>query len=376
MDPKASLQPDSRQLTNAQRKGLFNVKVETWIIKARYNNEFDVDQTYEKRVEDIEFSLKPTEMLLKTLYVTVDPFLFGLHKILPLGEHAAGVSIMEVLDAGPEAPFRPGDIIEGFGGWRSHFVYGGGWYQRTTLRGLFEKPPYRLLNPAHYDDEILPISSALSAMGNSGLTAWGVMNKYFDVKPGHCFVISGATGPVGTLLGQLAKQAGAHVVGTTSTPAKIDYLKSLGFDHAILYNQGDGVDPSEALRQAAPNGIDKYFDNLGGSFTDAVFTMLNNHSQVAVSWQWDTFVNGGGNGPYLLGQIIQSSTTIRGIWAQNWVSQENYEKMNDELGSLIRRGEVKYDQTLFDGFDNIPSVHKRLFSGDRTKIRGKFIVKI
>ena len=351
------------------------MKIETWMINARVDNAPDVERIYEKRIEDIDVKLGPTEMLLKTLYVTVDPFLYGLAKIIPLGEHAPGVSIMEVIDAGPEAPYRPGDMVEGFGGWRTHLIWDGGRYQRMTAHGLFDKPAYRLLNPAHFD-EALPLSTALSAMGNSGLTAWGTLRKYFTVKPGDCVVISGATGPVGMLLGQLAKRAGASVVGTTSTLAKVDYLKSLGFDHALLYNSGDGVDPSDALREAAPNGIDKYFDNLGGTFTDAVFPMLNNHSQVAVSWQWDNFVNGGGNGPHLLAHIIQNSVTIRGIWAQNWVAKENYDAMHDELGNMIRRGEIRYDQTVFHGFDNIPKTYKRLFGSDRETIRGKLIVKL
>lgn len=350
------------------------MKIETWTIDAHIDGLPDAERIYKKRVEDVDVVLKPTEMLLKTLYVTVDPFLVGLARILPLGQHAPGVSVMEVIDAGPEAAFRPGDLVEGFGGWRTHVINDGGMYQRKTAYGLFQKPPFRRLNPEHFD-EVLPISTALSVMGNSGLTAWGTMSKVFNVKPGDCLLISGATGPVGTLLGQLAKRAGAYVVGTTGSPAKADYLKSLGFDQVVHYNQGDGVDPTDALRQAAPNGIDKYYDNLGGSITNAVFTMLNRHSQVAVSWQWGTTVTGEGNSPRLLEQIIQPSTTVQGLWAQDWYSEENFNALHDEVGSLIRRGEIRYDQTEYQGFDNIPSSYQRLFS-DRENIRGKVIVKL
>ncbi|WKX69521.1 NADP-dependent oxidoreductase [Streptomyces sp. XD-27] len=352
------------------------MKIEKWVVRKHVEGVPDVDDVYEKVVEEVDVRLRDDEMLLKTRYVSLDPYLNGLAQMTPIGDWARGLSIMDVLDAGPRAPFRPGDVVEGFGGWRSHVVSDGKayvWEPNDFFR--FDVTPMRKLDPAAYD-ETLPITTALGVLGVAGLTAWGAMTKFFTVRPGDTVVVSGASGAIGSLVGQLAKRAGARVVGTTGTPQKAAYLTGLGFDAVVHYQQGDDVEKVlPALRDAAPNGVDKYFDNMGGGITDAVFTMLNRYSQVAVSWQWDTTVGGDRYGPRLLEYILRPRTTIRGIYAQDWYTEADFAALHAEVGDLVRRGEIAYHQTVHQGFDAIPGAYRSLYV-DRASTRGKVIVQL
>ncbi|MGW8702356.1 MDR family NADP-dependent oxidoreductase [Streptomyces eurythermus] len=351
------------------------MRIEEWVVREHLEGVPDVDRVYEKVTDDLDVGLADDEMLLRTRYVSLDPFLNGLTQATQLGEHAPGLSIMEVLEAGPDAPFRPGDLVEGFGGWRSHLISDGKAYVWDTGSFLFDVNAFRKLSPEHYDER-LPLTTALGIMGVAGLTAWGTMTKFFTVEPGDTVLISGATGAVGSLVGQLAKRAGAHVIGTTSTPAKMTYLDELGFDEAVLYRIGDDIDTIlPALRKAAPDGIDKYFDNMGGAITDAAFTMLNRYSQVAVSWQWASTVGGDRQGPRLLEMIMRPRTTIRGIYAQDWYSDEDFAALRNELGGMVRRGEIHYDETVHHGFDRIPQAYRGLYE-NKAESRGKLIVEV
>lgn len=351
------------------------MKIKKWVVREHIEGVPDVDRVYEKVVEDVDVSLAPDEMLLRTLYVSVDPYLQGIALDTPLGRHMGADSIMEVLEAGPRAAHRVGDLVQGFGGWRSHVVSTGEatLWQTGTFPMVF--PAYRRLDPAWYDDA-LPLPTALSAMGGPGMTAWGTLSKFMTAGPGDTLVISGASGSVGALVGQLATLAGARVIGTTSSPQKADYLTELGFDTVIGYRHGDSAETArEALARAAPDGVDRYFDNLGGTITDAVFSMLNVGSQVAVCWQWATQVGNEGVGPRLLPYLMFPRTTVRGIFSLEWFTEQNWRDLHTELGGRVRRGEIICDHTLHHGFDNIPAAYRSLYR-DRAANRGKVLVEL
>ncbi|WP_320782590.1 NADP-dependent oxidoreductase [Streptomyces sp. CRN 30] len=351
------------------------MRIDTWVVREHADGVPDVSRVYEKVTEEVQVRLKGDEMLLRTRYVSVDPFLNGLTRVTPLGGHAPGMSVMEVLESGPDAAFLPGDLVEGFGGWRSHVISDGRPYVWHTGFFDFDVSPFRKLDPAHYD-RALPLTTALGVLGVPGLTAWGTMNSFFTVEPGDTVVISGATGAIGSLVGQLAKRAGARTVGTTGTPEKTAYLTELGFDEVLVHRQGDSADTLlPALRAAAPDGVDKYFDNMGGGITDAVFTLLNRYSQVAVSWQWNSTVGGDHYGPRLLEHIMRPRATIRGIYAQDWYTDEDFTALHDQLGGMVRRGEIRYDETVVHGFDNIPRAYEGLYR-NRAANRGKLVVAV
>ncbi|TQE31086.1 MDR family NADP-dependent oxidoreductase [Streptomyces ipomoeae] len=352
------------------------MRIEKWVVAEHLEGVPDVDRIYRKVVEEVEIDLRPDEMLFRTRYVSVDPYQNGLALETPIGRHMGADSIMEVLQAGPEAAFQVGDLVQGFGGWRSHVVHNGA--EETWRTGVFPMvfPAYRRLDPAWYDER-LPLSTALGAMGAPGMTAWGTLTTFMTVRPGDTVVISGASGSIGTLVGQLAKRAGAgRVVGTTASPGKVEYLRELGFDEVVLYDQADDMEKvRQALLLAAPDGVDRYFDNLGGTVTDAVFTMLNVGSQVAVCWQWATTVNGELTGPRLLPYIMFPRTTIRGIFAQEWFTEPLLARMHQELGGLVRSGEIRCHQTVHKGFDAIPLAYRSLYL-DREGNRGKVLVEV
>ncbi|MFB7915591.1 MDR family NADP-dependent oxidoreductase [Streptomyces sp. NPDC056061] len=351
------------------------MRTRKWVVREHIEGVPDVDKVYEMVDEDLDTDLAPDEMLLRTRYVSVDPYLQGIALDTPLGAHMGADSIMEVLDAGPRAAHRPGDLVQGFGGWRTHLVSNGAAtpWQTGTFPMVF--PAFRRLDPDWYDDA-LPLLTALSVMGGPGMTAWGTLTKFMSVRPGDTVVISGASGSVGSLVGQLAKLAGARVIGTTSTAEKADYLDELGFDAVVVYRHGDSWEAvREALGWVAPDGVDKYFDNLGGTVTDAVFSMLNVASQVAVCWQWSTQVGREATGPRLLPYIMFPRTCVRGIFSLEWFTEQNWHALHHELGGRVRRGEIRFGHTVHQGFENIPDAYRSLYRGTGAN-RGKVLVEL
>lgn len=351
------------------------MKIEKYVVREHVEGLPDARRIYEKVVEDVDVRLADDEMLLKTLYVSVDPYQQGIALDTPIGDAMGADAIMQVVEAGPRALYRPGELVQGWGGWRSHVVSTGSeaLWQTGTFPMVF--PQYRRLDPDQYDD-VLPLSTALGVMGGPGMTAWATLSKFMTIAPGDTVVISGASGAVGELVGQLAKLAGAHVVGTAGSPQKSEYLLELGFDHVINYRRENTPERlRDALKAAAPRGIDKYFDQIGGDITDVVFTMLNVGSQVAVCWQWATQVGREYVGPRLLPFIMFPRATIRGIFSLEWFTPSNWQALHRELGGHIHRGEVRYRQTVYEGFDAIPDAYQSLFVGSERN-RGKVIVKL
>ncbi|MGW3071974.1 MULTISPECIES: MDR family NADP-dependent oxidoreductase [unclassified Kitasatospora] len=351
------------------------MRFEKWVVQEHEDGVPDVERVYRKVVEEVDVRLAADEMLLRTRYVSVDPYLQGIALDTPIGDHMGADSIMEVLEAGPAARFAVGDLVQGFGGWRSHLISDGEprLWQTGTFPMVF--PAFRRLDPADYD-EALPLSTALGVLGGPGMTAWGTVEKFLDVRPGSTVLVSGASGAVGSLVGQLAKHRGARVIGTTATPEKVEWLWQLGFDGVLLYHDGDAPEQVEKeLAAFAPDGIDRYFDSLGGTLTDVVFGMLAVESRVAVCWQWGSQVGGNWSGPRLLPMIMFPRATIRGIFSLEWFTEENWAALRRDLGPLVRSGQLTYRQTVHQGFDSIPGAYRGLYL-DRSANRGKVLVEL
>ncbi|MFJ9442485.1 zinc-binding dehydrogenase [Kitasatospora sp. NPDC101235] len=351
------------------------MRIEKWVVQEHADGVPDVERMYRKVVEELDVRLAADEMLLRTRYVSVDPYLQGIALDTPIGDHMGADAIMEVMEAGPDARFAVGDLVQGFAGWRSHLVSNGAprLWQTGTFPMVF--PAFRRLDPADHD-EALPLSTALGILGGPGMTAWGTVEKFLDVRPGSTVLVSGASGAVGSLVGQLAKHRGARVIGTTAAPEKAAWLWELGFDGVLLYRDGDAPERLEKeLAELAPEGIDRYFDSLGGVLTDVVFGMLAVESRVAVCWQWASQVGGDWVGPRLLPLIMFPRTTIRGIFSLEWFTEENWAALRRDVGALVRGGELTYRQTVHQGFDSIPAAYRGLYL-DRAASRGKVLVEL
>ena len=201
------------------------------------------------------------ELLLRARYLSVDPYMRGRMSAarsyappVELGGLMVGGAVCEVLES-KHPDFQPGDIVTGFTGWQEYAVL-----------------PAR--DVCKVDLALAPVSTALGILGLTGLTAYFGIRDVCAVKPGETVVVSGAAGAVGSTAGQIAKIAGCRVVGVAGGPAKVEYVTGeCGFDAALDYKAIS--DYALALRMLCPKGIDAYFDNVGGSVSDAVFTLLN-----------------------------------------------------------------------------------------------------
>lgn len=353
------------------------MKNEKWVVAKHCPGIPDVDVVYKKVEEEIDPStLKEDDMLLKTLYVTADLYLHGIALDTPLNNCMGADAVMEVIKAGPKARFKVGEVVQGFGGWQKYVIHNGKevFWQTGTFPMVF--PPYRRLNPEIHPTQF-PYSTALGVLGGPGMTAWGSVSKILNLEEGQSLVISGASGAVGELVGQLAKLRGARVIGIVGSDEKIEHIKSLGFDAGINYKKANDFDKmTQALKETAPHGIDRYFDNIGGYITDAVFPLLNVYSIVAICWQLATQLGIEPMiGPRLFPHIMFPRTTIRGIFSLEWFTDENWQQLTEVVGGYIKRNQVKYHEVHYEGFDMIPQAYLSLFKGTE-KTKGKVVIKI
>src|SRR3954469_10600360 len=209
----------------------------------------------------------PGELLLKTKWLSLDPYMRGRMSDAPsyakpvgIGEVMEGGTVNEVVASNNDS-FKPGEIVLGHTGWQTHALSNG-----AGLRKL--------------DPKLAPVSSALGVLGMPGMTAYTGLLEIGQPKAGETVVVSAASGAVGSIVGQIARIKGARAVGIAGGPDKCKYVKEqLGFDDCI--DHGDAAMP-EKLKAACPKGIDVYFENVSGPVWDAVFPLLNPFARVPV----------------------------------------------------------------------------------------------
>ena len=296
------------------------------------------------------------QVLLKTLYVSVDPYMRGRMSaaksyVAPfeVGQPIAGGVVAEVVESQNDK-LPVGSVVVGALPWQE--------YSLSDGQGLNRVPT----GPA-------PISYYLGLLGMPGLTAYFGLLDICQPKAGETVVVSGAAGAVGMVVGQLAKIQGARVIGTAGSDEKVVYLKALGFDEAINYKTAD---IPAALAAAAPNGVDCYFDNVGGAITDAVYDLLNKHARIAICGQISTYnATETPVGPRPEGKLLKTSTKLQGFIVSDYLSR--WPEGVQQLGEWYGQGKLKFEETVTEGFDQIPAAFLGLFQGENT---GKAIVKV
>ncbi|TLS35308.1 NADP-dependent oxidoreductase [Pseudalkalibacillus caeni] len=315
------------------------------------------EETFRFKEQDIR-ELKEGEVLLRTLYVSVDPYMRGRMQdaesyIEPfqLDKVIEGGSIGEVVESKSEN-LQQGDIVIGMFGWQTSYVA-----KEKEVRKI--------------DPSLAPITTHLGILGMTGLTAYFGLLDIGKPKEGETVVVSGAAGAVGSVVGQIAKIKGARVVGIAGSEDKISFLKDeLGFDEAVNYKTATNL--KKEIGQACPNGVDVYFDNVGGEVSDAVLANLNRFARVPVCGAISAYnLESVDVGPRVQTTLIKKSALMQGFTVGNY--SDRFQEGSMQLGKWLQEDKLKYQETIREGFENIPNAFLDLFKGNNT---GKLLVKV
>lgn len=298
------------------------------------------------------------QVLLKIRYLSVDPYMRG--RMSDRASYAPPVGLGEVMCGGTVAEvaesknprFSPGDIVESYSGWQQYAVDDG-----KMLRKI--------------DPSLAPLTTALGILGMPGLTAYFGLLEVGQPKPGETVVISGAAGAVGSAVGQIAKIIGCRAVGVAGSDEKVRVLtEEYGFDGAFNYKTTPNY--AAKLKELCPEGVDVYFDNVGGSITDAVFANLNTKARIAICGQISMYnADKADVGPRLFSQLLVKTAKAEGFLVYQFFDRAK--EGLTQLGEWLWEGKLKYHENIVEGIDNAPRAFIGLFLGENL---GKQLVKI
>jgi NADPH-dependent curcumin reductase CurA len=303
----------------------------------------------------------PGEVLLRTRYLSLDPYMRGrmsaarsYAKPLEPGDVIVGGTVAEVV-ASNRDELKPGDVVLSFNGWQEYAVSNG-----TGLRKL--------------DPAAAPIQTAVGVLGMPGMTAYTGLLNIGQPKEGETVVVAAATGPVGSLVGQIAKLKGCRAVGIAGGADKCRALiEEFGFDAAVDHR---APDMAARLKEACPKGIDVYFENVGGAVWDAVFPLLNDFARIPVcglvaQYNMTELPSGPDRTPVLMRAVLSKRLLIRGFIVSDFASQHG--EFQREVGAWLRDGKIKYREDVVEGIENAPEAFIGLLKGRNF---GKLLVKV
>lgn len=298
------------------------------------------------------------EILVGVRWLSVDPYMRG--RMNEARSYADPVKLGEVMVGGAAGrvlqsrnpKFAEGDYVMGMFGWQEYAVSDG--------RGV------RKLDPS-----IAPVSTSLGVLGMPGLTAYFGLLTVGQPKAGETVLVSGAAGAVGSYVGQIAKIHGCRAVGIAGSEDKIRWLREeLGFDAVLNYKTA--TDYRGALAEMCPDGIDVYFDNVGGAITDAVFPLLNPRARVPICGQISNYnLEKPEMGPRLLPLVLTRQIKVEGFLVFQFA--ERYAEGLSKMTEWVRGGQLKYKETVMDGIENAPQAFLSMLQGGNT---GKQLVRI
>lgn len=302
------------------------------------------------------------QMLLRNEFLSLDPYMRGRMSDAP--SYAAPVAIGAVMVGGTVAKvvsssvagFAAGDWVQAFGGWQDYALSDG-----TGVINMGTSPE----NP----------SWALGVLGMPGLTAWAGLTQIGQPKQGETLVVAGASGPVGATVGQIGKILGLHVVGIAGGSAKCAHVvETLGFDACVDY-KADGF--PAALKAAVPDGIDIYFENVGGAVFDAVLENLNPKARIPVcglisQYNATALPDGPDRMNLLLGTVLRKRMTLRGFIVFDDFGHL-YPDFAKQMGAWVSAGKIIYREEMIDGLERAPAAFVGLLRGEAF---GKRVVKL
>ena len=303
--------------------------------------------------------LGPDQVLCRTIYLSLDPYMRG--RMSDAASYAQPVQIGQVMEGGSVgqvvrsnlAGFAPGDFVVGHGGWQEYALFGADGVRKV-------------------DPKLAPISTALGALGMPAQTAYVGLREIGKPKQGETLVVAAAAGPVGSMVGQIAKIGGCRVVGIAGSEAKCAYVSDeLGFD-ACLDHRAPRFE--DALTAACPDGIDIYWENVGGRVFEAVLPLLNEFARVPVcgliAWYNATELpSGPDRTPLLLRRTLVRRLTVRGFIVWDFDAGA----FQREVGAWIKEGRIRYREDIRDGLEDAPAVFIGLLEGANF---GKLLVRL
>ena len=300
----------------------------------------------------------PGEVVVRNLYMSVDPYMRGRmvdrKSYVPpfaLGETLQGGAVGQVIESKSDK-FKVGDYVLHGLGWRQYLISDG--------KGL-----------APIDPSIAPVQTFLGAVGMPGQTAYFGLLDIGQPQTGETVFVSAAAGAVGSMVCQIAKLKGCRVVGSVGSQAKVDWLLSeLGIDAAFNYKEVDSL--KAELGRQCPNGIDIYFENVGGEHLEAALTHMNQNGRIPVCGMISQYnATEATPGPNNLGLIIGKRLKLQGYIVSDYRARtaEFYTDMKD----WIAAGQIKSQETIVEGIENAPNAFIGLFTGENM---GKMLVKL
>jgi NADPH-dependent curcumin reductase CurA len=301
------------------------------------------------------------EMLLRTLWLSLDPYMRGrmsdrksYAKPLEIGDVITGGVVCQVVASNID-DFPVGTIVSGMYGWQSYAL------AKADDNRLFK------IDPA-----LAPISTAVGVTGMPGQTAYFGLLRVGEPQTGETVVVSAASGAVGSVVGQIAKIKGCRAVGVAGGKSKCDYVvNELGFDACVDYKAADF--PAQ-LAAACPDGVDVYFENVGGAVLDAVAPLLNDGARVPICGfisAYNTTSFEDIRTPEMVLGALANPPVHRFFVVTEWL--EEFEDTARALGQWIKEGKLKYRETVVGGIENAPQAFRMLFTGDNF---GKLMVKV
>lgn len=316
------------------------------------------------RQEALELSEEPIpvpgegEVLVRTVYLSMDPtnrlWMSDMDQYMEpvaIGEVMRGV-ILGVVEQSNNSRFAEGDMVGGLGGWADYMVANG--------EALNVLPQDMGLGPLDY----------LGVLMLVGPTAYFGMVDICNPQPGETVVVSTAAGAVGSIAGQIAKNLGCRVIGISGSDEKCKWITDeLGMDVAINYKTENVLD---ALKKHCPDGIDCYFENVGGKILDAVLTLANLNMRIAVCGLIDQYnAIDPVPGPYMFRNVLMKRVLIKGFIVTDYA--DRFPEAMQFLGQAMAEGKLKYRVDVYDGLENAAKILDKLYTGDH---KGKLMVKV
>ena len=328
--------------------------------RLRHRPEGIIDENDLELVTDEIPEIQEGQVLAKTIYFSLDPT--NRIWMSDIDQYMEPVEIGEIMRAGgslaiveeSKAPHvNVGDIVQGgmHGGWQEYFIIPG---EEAAAIPLVES---------------IPLTALISVLGFTGPTAYFGFLDIGQPKKGETVVVSAAAGAVGSIVCQIAKIKGCRVVGIAGSDEKCNWLKNdLKVDEVINYKKDDIL---ESLKEKCPEGIDIYFENVGGETLDAALTLMNNYGRIPVCGLISMYNDWETPGPKMFRNILMKRLTVKGFLVSDYL--DRYAESLEALSEWMAEGKIQYKVDIVEGIENAPSAVNKLFTGEN---KGKLVIKV